>query len=68
MLVHQDTLFNDKQVETNMHQAWEHEDSKDEMNIVCGLEQHFWKGTEAGWMGCYDFLGETWAGNGSAHK
>ena len=39
------------------------------MNIVLqGLEQHFWKGTEAGWMGCYDFPGETWAGDGSAHK
>ena len=36
------------------------------MNIVLqGLEQHFWKGTEAGWMGCYDFPGETWAGDGS---
>jgi hypothetical protein len=34
-----------------------------EMNIVLqGLEQHFWKGTEAGRMGCYDFPGETWAG------
>ena len=32
-----------------MREAWEHEDSKDEMNIVLqGLEQHFWKGTEAG--------------------
>ena len=39
------------------------------MNIVLqGLEQHFWKGTEAGWMGCYDFPGETWAGDGSVHK
>jgi hypothetical protein len=67
--VHQDALFNDEQVETNMREAWEHEDSKDEMNIVLqGLEQHFWKGTEAGWMGCYDFPGETWAGDGSANK
>jgi hypothetical protein len=62
-------LFNDEQVETNMHEAWDHESSKDEMNIVLqGLEQHFWKGTEAGWMGCYDFPGETWAGDGSANK
>ena len=39
------------------------------MNIVLqGPEQHFWKGTKAGWMGCYDFPGETWAGDGSAHK
>jgi len=67
--VHQDTLFNDEQVETNMREAWEHEGSKNEMNIVLqGLEQHFWKGTEAGWMGCYDFPGETWAGDGSANK
>ena len=32
--VHQDTLFNNEQVETNMREAWEHEGSKDEMNIV----------------------------------
>jgi hypothetical protein len=39
------------------------------MNIVLqGLEQHFWKGTEADWMGCYDFPGETWAGDGLANK
>ena len=39
------------------------------MNIVLqGPGQHFWKATEAGWMGCYDFPGETWAGDGSAHK
>jgi hypothetical protein len=43
--------------------------SKDEMNVVLqGLEQHFWRGTEAGWLGCYDFAGETWAGDGSVHK
>jgi hypothetical protein len=67
--VHQDTLFNDEQVETIMREAWEHDGSKDEMNIVLrGLEQHFWKGTEAGWMGSYDFPGETWAGYGSANK
>jgi ribonuclease HI len=58
-----------KRGETNMREAWEHEGSKDEMNIVLqGLEQHFWKGTKAGWMGCYDFPGETWAGDGSANK
>ncbi len=67
--VHQDALFNDEQVETNMREAWEHEGSKDELNIVPqGLEQQFWKGTEAGWMGCHDFPGETWAGDGSANK
>jgi hypothetical protein len=33
-----------------------------------GLERHYWKGTEAGCLGCYDFSGETWAGDGSMHK
>ena len=42
---------------------------KDETNVVLqGLEQHFWRGTEAGWLGCYDFAGETWAGDGSVYK
>jgi hypothetical protein len=44
----------------NMREAWEHEHNKDEMNIdLRGLERHFWKGTEAGCLGCYDFSGET---------
>jgi hypothetical protein len=52
-----------------MREAWEHEGSKDEINMVLqGLEQHFWKGTEAGWMGCYCFPGETWTGDGLANK
>ena len=47
--VHQDALFNNDQAETHMREAWEHEGSKDELNIVLqGLEQHFWRGTEAG--------------------
>ena len=67
--VHQDALFNNEQAETHMREAWEHEGSKDELNIVLqGPEQHFWKGTEAGRMGCYDLPGETWAGDGSANK
>ena len=67
--VHQGTILNDEQAETHLREAWEHESSKHEMNIVLqGLEQHFWKGTEAGWIGCYDFRGETWAGYGSVHK
>ena len=42
---------------------------EDEMNVVLqGLEQHFWSGKEAGWLGCYDFAGETWAGDGSVYK
>jgi hypothetical protein len=32
--VHQDKLFNDEQAETHMREAWEHEGSKDELNIV----------------------------------
>ena len=67
--VHQDALFNDDQAETHMREAWEHEGSKDELNIVLqGLEQHFWRGTEAGRMWCYEFPGETWAGDGLANK
>ena len=62
-------LINTEQVETSLRAAWEHEDNKDEMNVVLqGLERNIWKGTEAGWMGCYDFPGETWAGDGSVHK
>ena len=57
--VHRDALINDAQVETSLREAWEHEGSKDEMTIVLqGPEQYFWKGTEAGWMGCYDFPGD----------
>jgi hypothetical protein len=67
--VYQDAIFNYEQAEPNMREAWEHEDSKNEMNIVLqGLEQHFWKGTEAGWMGCYNFPGETCAGDGLTNK
>jgi hypothetical protein len=52
--VNQDALFDNEQVETKVREAWDHEGSKDEMNVLLqGLEQHSWKGTEAGWMGCY---------------
>ena len=45
--VHQDTLINDAQVETSLREAWVHEGSKDEMNMVLqGPKQYFWKGTE----------------------
>jgi ribonuclease HI len=67
--VSQDIIFDDEQAEIHLREAWEHESSKDQMNIVLqGLKQHFWRGTEAGWLGCYDFSGETWAGDGSVHK
>jgi hypothetical protein len=58
-------IFDDEQVATQLSEAWEHDSGKDELNVVLqGLEQHFWRGTEAGWLGCYDFGGETWAGDG----
>jgi hypothetical protein len=49
--------------------AWEQDDSKDELKIdLQGLERHVWLGTEAGRLGCYNFPGQTLAGDGSAHK
>ena len=58
--VSQEMIFDDGQVETHLSEAWEHESGKEEMNVVLqGLEQHFWRGTEDGWLGCYDFAGET---------
>ena len=54
--VHRDAIFDEGRVEMNMREAWEHEHSKDETNIdLRGLERHFWRGTEAGCLGCYDF-------------
>jgi hypothetical protein len=45
--VHQDDLFNDEQVATDMREAWEHEGSKDELNIVLqGVER---ERKRAGW-------------------
>ena len=39
-----------------MREAWEHEHSKDEMNIdLRGLERHYWNGTEAGLLGATTF-------------
>jgi ribonuclease HI len=62
-------IFDDEQVAIQLSEAWEHDSSKDELNVVLqGLEQHYWRGTEAGWLGCYDFPGETWAGDGSVYK
>jgi hypothetical protein len=70
-------IFDNEQAETHpqvtshLREAWEHESGKDDMNVVLqgvGLEQHFWRGAEAGWLGCYDFAGETWVGDGSVHK
>ncbi len=67
--VHQDTVVDESHVEMKMREAWDHEHSKDEMNIdLQGLERHYWNGTEAGLLGCYDFPGESWAGDGSVHK
>jgi ribonuclease HI len=67
--VHRDTIVDEGQVEMQMREAWEHEHSKDEMSIdLRGLERHYWNGTEAGCLRCYDFPGEAWAGDGSVHK
>jgi hypothetical protein len=67
--VSQEMDFDDEQAETHLREAWEHESGKDEMNVVLqGLEQHFWRETEAGWLGCYDFAGETLAGDGVVYK
>ena len=45
------------------------DDSKDELKVdLQGLERHFWLGTEAGRLGCHNFPGETWAGDGSVCK
>jgi len=47
--VPRDMIINTEHVETNLRAAWEHEDDKDELNVVLqGLERNFWKGTEAG--------------------
>ena len=62
-------IFDDEQVAAHPSEAWEHDSGKDQLNVVLqGLKQHFWRGTEAGWLGCYDFAGETWAEDGSVHK
>ena len=58
-------IFDDEHAETHLCE----ESGKDEINVVLqGLEQNFWSGKEAGWLGCYDFAGETWAGDGSVYK
>jgi hypothetical protein len=68
--VHHDTILDDDQANQRLKEAREHDNnSKDELKVdLQGLERHFWLGTEAGRLGCYNFPGETWAGDGSAHK
>jgi ribonuclease HI len=67
--VHQDSILDDDEVLQGLQEAWEQESNKDELTIrLQGLERQYWLGTEAGRLGCYDFPGETWAGDGSAHK
>ncbi len=63
------TIPDDDQVNQRLKEAWEHDDRKDELKVdLQGLERNFWLGTEARRLGCYNFPGETWAGDGSAHK
>ena len=53
----------------SLKDSWEHESDKDELNInLQGLERDFWLGTEAGRLGCYEFPGEKWEGDGSVSK
>jgi hypothetical protein len=67
--VHHDTILDDDQANQRLKEVWEHDDSKDELKVdLQGLERHFWLGTEARRLGCYNIPGETWAGDGSAHK
>jgi ribonuclease HI len=67
--VHQDIILDDDTGHQNVKEAWEHEDDKGELKIdLQGLERQFWLGTEAIRLGCYDFQGETWTGDGSAYK
>jgi hypothetical protein len=67
--VHHDTILDDVKANQSLNEAWEHEDNKDELKIdLQGPERQFWLGTEAGRLGCYNFPGETWAGDWSAHK
>jgi ribonuclease HI len=64
-----DSILDDEEVSQSLQDAWEHESSKDELKIeLQGPERLYWLGTEAGRPGCYDFPGETWAGDGSTHK
>ncbi len=58
--VHKDSILNNDGVIQSLKEAWE-------INLQ-GLERQYWLGTEAKRLGCYDFPGETWAGDGSAHK
>jgi hypothetical protein len=61
--------YNDDQANQRLKEVWEHDDSNDELKVdLQGLERHFWLGAEAGRLGCYNFPGETWVGDGSAHK
>jgi hypothetical protein len=63
------TILDDDQANQRLKEAWEHDDSKDELKVdLQGLERYFWLGTEAGRLGRYNFPGVTWAGDGSAHK
>ena len=67
--VHHDTILDDDKAHQSFQEAGEPEDNTDELKIeLQGPEKQVWLGTEAGRLGCYNFPGETWAGDGSAHK
>ena len=55
-------------VNQHLRDALEQENDKDDWKMdLQGLERQFWLGMEAGRMGCYEFPGEIWAGDESAH-
>jgi ribonuclease HI len=67
--VHHDVILDDDKAHQSLKEAWEHKDNTDELKIeLQSLERQFWLGTEAGRLGCLNFPGETWAGDGSAHE
>jgi hypothetical protein len=67
--VHHDVILDDDKAHQIVKDAWEYENDKEELKLeLQGLERQFWLGTEAGRRGCYNIPGETWAGDGSAHK
>ena len=63
---HSEANVNQEQAFKHIKAAWESEDDKDTLQIdLTGLEREYWLGTEAGRLGCYEFQGEVWAGDGS---
>ena len=61
---HQNINLDVDTVNQHLRDAWEQKNDKyDLKGDLQGLEQQFWLRTEAGCIRCYDFPGETWAGD-----